>query len=220
MGLCGLIKSFLAISFLVCIVSAYIGYRELYRERLRQHSALLEVARPERLLKPKEFPASHNSKFAVFYNVYLPTDENLRQRTHHIQAEQIDQIDRVSAITNATIYYNLIGYDGRDVNFCRPKRDDISCHFMQHYKQGFEEVTLSRLHEYCILNPNNRVVYLHNKGSYSLKNTHVRRIATKAALSQECLNSRVFCNVCGTVFQTQPFLHFPATCGQLIVLTS
>ena len=68
-------------------------------------------------------------------------------------------------------------------------------------------------HGYCLQNPNDRVVYLHNKGSFSKRynQDHVRRIVTKSALSDKCLlSSRRGANVCGAIFQFQPFLHMSA----------
>ena len=72
----------------------------------------------------------------------------------------------------------------------------LECHYMDHYNQGFEEVTLSKLHDYCTDNPTHKVTYLHNKGSHNaelrqnqLRQDVWRRHGTAAALSQQCKNA-------------------------------
>mmetsp|Transcript_27776 Transcript_27776/g.46080 ORF Transcript_27776/g.46080 Transcript_27776/m.46080 type:complete len:359 (+) Transcript_27776:54-1130(+) len=138
-----------------------------------------------------------SSRNPLFYNVFFK--ENRTRNAIRIIEDQLSQI-RESNFTNATIYYNTIGFNK---TICPA---DMNCRFLNFYPKAHEEVTLHSLYEYCVDHPRERVSYLHNKGSFSQFDMKFLRIhATKAALSDKCASP---CNVCGMMFQTAPYFHF------------
>jgi len=89
------------------------------------------------------------------------------------------------------------------------------CHHLGHRTYGFEEFTLQAMYEYCLVRPQDSVVYFHNKGSFTTNkmNHRLRRHLTKAIFSRQCLNMRSF-NFCTAVFSGFPF---PQSCGNFYV---
>jgi len=104
---------------------------------------------------------------AIFYNIYV----NASERDHGIRiiTEQTQQIfqqlssRRKESEARIPLYYNMIGHNHSEP-FCP---FNMTCIFLEYYKQGFEEVTLQSLYEYCLDHPRDHVYYLHNKGSYT-----------------------------------------------------
>jgi len=90
---------------------------------------------------------------------------------------------------------------------------------MQHYPHGHEDLTLNRVHEFCVTNPDLQVIYVHTKGTFHYDGSgpgfdgqdRWRRHMTEAATSQYCLEEapRNTCNTCGMLFQPLPTEHFP-----------
>jgi hypothetical protein len=60
---------------------------------------------------------------------------------------------------------------------------------MQHYDEGFEQVTLQKFHACSSIHADHRVVYLHIKGAYHKRPTNEqwRRHMTAMVTSRECL---------------------------------
>jgi hypothetical protein len=87
------------------------------------------------------------------------------------------------------------------------------CHHLGHHTSGFEHLTLEHMHEYCRAHLSERVVYLHNKGSFHDipgLSEKWRRVLTRGAIAQECLeppDDR--CNVCGFMWYTVVTLFVP-----------
>ena len=125
----------------------------------------------------------------------------------------------------------------------------IDCRLLEHVTHGRETITLGHLHNFCTQQQNQhqpphspnqeRVVYLHSKGSFhaQLYNENWRPILTKLALSEYCLAPDTFlnqthnrttttttvCNVCGLNFFTSwtdffPGNMFAATCDYVAKL--
>ena len=82
---------------------------------------------------------------------------------------------------------------------------------IRHDEQGDEVGTLKLLWDYCQKseNPNQKVVYIHNKGSFHPRkeNDLLRQWLTRAALSEECSNMPQNCNVCSWRFSPYPHPH-------------
>jgi hypothetical protein len=164
---------------------------------------------------------SSSPPWAFFYNVYMPKDQGKGNTTlvYHILDEQLHQVADSYAANyqnkSLTVYYNTIG---QPVNqsfvqeVCHQRNPRMRCVHMEHFDQAFEEKTLARVHEYCQHNPNNRVGYIHNKGSYNSRNARNhwwRRHMTLAVTDRDCMSppdSR--CNICGLNFYALPFIHF------------
>ena len=170
----------------------------------------------EALSVPKSFPIQE-PKHVVFYNVFIPKENP--QNSIRIVREHVDQINNNATSgreelfpyqTITILYYNRIGLEQqRSLPIQCPH--GMECRFLKWYESGFEEVTLTDLHNYCRENPKDIVTYLHNKGSLHnhSSNNVLRRISTRASLSSACLRigSRK-CNVCGLQYQHHPHLHY------------
>merc|ERR1712232_1058917 len=80
---------------------------------------------------------------------------------------------------------------------------------LQHDSEGSELETLNLLWQYCQIYKEDKVVYLHSKGSYhpGRANELLRKYVTKGALSDECSNLPYQCNVCSSRFSPVPHPH-------------
>eukprot|EP00428_Durinskia_dybowskii_P009447 CAMPEP_0170286678 /NCGR_PEP_ID=MMETSP0116_2-20130129/43392_1 /TAXON_ID=400756 /ORGANISM="Durinskia baltica, Strain CSIRO CS-38" /LENGTH=251 /DNA_ID=CAMNT_0010538087 /DNA_START=135 /DNA_END=887 /DNA_ORIENTATION=+ len=161
-------------------------------------------------------PAS--SPLSIFYNVYIP-EENAT--AIQIVSEQLTQIveglRQIRGIQQAIpLRYITVGRTLADeslVSMCGNYSEQISCTHLAHFAQGHEEHTLGAMYEHCSAHPLDRVIYLHNKGSYheTIDNHHFRRHLTDAVMSNDCIEhaSSEDCNVCGLLFNPFPEPGFP-----------
>ena len=148
-----------------------------------------------------------------------------------IVREQLGQIADSYATGNSkydvTIYYNTIGSGSESKHvgeFCDELK--LRCIYMHHYDDDgrtFEEVTLSRLHDYCTDIPfkDYKVTYVHSKGSFHVRENQNwwRRYMTGAVTHEDCIEASETkgCNFCGLYFAPVPWPHmsgnmFTATC--------
>lgn len=185
---------------------------------------------------PKTLDGIKNSKRIVF--------EQLDQIDHANQIQLSKHNETLS------IYFNLIGHHSGHLNstlvvkWCT--RRNLICTFMNHHDKAMEDVTLQRVHDYCrattttgsnidddhhhhntmgmtISHP--RVVYMHNKGSYTRKppNERWRYKMTDAVSSDHCLHPEKYgsdCNLCGMFFTAERGLFmagnfWTATCDYI-----
>lgn len=163
------------------------------------------------------FSKSPETPWVLFYNVYI--DPAFPLRAHQIMEEQIGHIGGSFVASNpkkpVIVYYNSIGAELNHVSvkqMCWMK-GKIRCEFLEHFDEAFEEVTLSRVAEFCLKYPGERVTYMHNKGSLHEKegeNSYWRRSLTTAVTSLDCLKPpNGSCNVCGLLFNMLPYVHAP-----------
>ena len=161
------------------------------------------------IITDKKSDVSPSDAHAVFFNVYFSGKKETLELTKNSTYEQMEQIassyaaqhSLLSSGKRLPVYYNTLGSPnstGTMQTICQDKsiKQFLECHYMDHYNQGFEEVTLSKLHDYCTDNPTHKVTYLHNKGSHNaelrqnqLRQDVWRRHGTAAALSQQCKNA-------------------------------
>lgn len=173
------------------------------------------------------------SKWAVFYNVFLSDKPYLAGMDKQIVEEQLQQVGESFANTeeNLVVYYVSIGdkLDDEWIHQICSSKYNMTCEYRKHYDSAHEEVTLTELHEYCQMYPDQSVVYMHNKGSLHPNNKgqdRWRRTMTSASTSQMCLEPpNETCNACGLLFQPLPASHFPgniwmAKCSYIIKLLS
>jgi hypothetical protein len=174
-----------------------------------------------------------STPYAIFYNIYVDPADKLRiENALNIVEEQIAQVGKSFANHypgNRTVklYYSTVGgpiHRSWMLSLCR--MHGVDCHFLQHWNEGDEDVTLQRIHDYCGEHISNSVAYIHSKGSYHSEDmdpmwagqNRWRRHMTDAVLTKDCLEpSNSTCNVCGLLFQPIPSEHFPgnmwtATC--------
>lgn len=162
-------------------------------------------------------PVSNPPRVAIFYNIFLnPNNQTL---SYDIVKEQLHRRQQMGTAKLATLYYLTVGAP----NFTMPSSCGNNCHHIKHIEEGFEEYTLQALYEYCVARPNDRVVYLHNKGSYTNTemNHRLRRHLTKAVFSPKCLKTlHPTYNVCAAQFSGYPFAQcvgnmFAANCDYI-----
>jgi hypothetical protein len=118
-----------------------------------------------------------------------------------------------------TIFYNTIGKEGvldpaHMASICA-EHNNVLCIHLKHYNEGFEELTLQSLYDYCQYNSDSddRVVYMHNKGSYHSaygEADRLRRHLTMAVTNEMCLKPPDdSCSACGLRFFTVWSMQFP-----------
>jgi len=158
---------------------------------------------------------STSPPFAVFYNIYIPRDKGQEaiERSLAVVDDQMAQVGESYAASHqnkpVNVFFNTIGQSGILNNTYMAQvcsdRSNMRCIHMKHYDEGFEDLTLQRLYEYCHRqsDPDHRVVYMHNKGSFhpSSLNHWWRRHMTMAATNELCLNpTNLTCSTCGLIF--------------------
>jgi hypothetical protein len=158
-----------------------------------------------------DFKVHESPPFAIFYNVFVPSDQGEKgvANSLRIVQEQLRQVGSSYAASlqkQPTIFYNTLGKrDGIEAIdmqiICHD--NNLTCTHMEHYDEGFEQVTLQKVHDFCSIHKDHRVVYLHTKGAYHTRpvNEGWRRHMTAAATSTDCLAPpNNTCNLCGWVY--------------------
>lgn len=153
------------------------------------------------------------AEVAIFYNIFIPPGEE--QNALRIVKEQLDARASQKHLANTKLYYTRIG----DLNAPLP-----SCHNcveLQAVEEGNEVLTLQSMYEYCQSNVADRVIYIHNKGSFTRNpsNELLRKILTKAAFSPECSQKPLRdehneFDICSAHFTVFPIAH---TIGNIFV---
>ena len=145
---------------------------------------------------------SLNKTIKVFYNVYAkPADNSSLLRAMDYAKEQMTLL----VLPEHQVFVRSIGTQFKIQDATR----------LQHDKEGNEVGTLKLLWDHCqnsgVLISNQTVIYLHNKGSLhpTLANDLLRKWLTRAALSKECSNMPLSCNVCSWRFSPLPHPHTP-----------
>uniref|UniRef100_A0A7S4NG17 Uncharacterized protein n=1 Tax=Odontella aurita TaxID=265563 RepID=A0A7S4NG17_9STRA len=151
----------------------------------------------------------------IFYNVYIPPESAAAspEEALNVVREQMSQLDASGRARTLPVRFGLIGDESKsdDVErICRGADGARDCSRVAYEEKGNEWVTLQPLYDHCRENPSEWVTYMHNKGSFhpSPENDRMRRMITKAALSDECQTASAdVCNVCSNRFTPLPFLH-------------
>ena len=142
----------------------------------------------------------HTSHIKVFYNVYM-NPRNL-QHSNSIVKEQASYFNKHHDVFIRTIGHGLQDIEGNSTAMIKNIQQD---------DEGDELGTLTLLWQHCLTTSetDNKVIYIHNKGSlHPNKNNDVfRRFLTRGALSDECANMPETCNVCSSRFTPYPHPH-------------
>ena len=167
-------------------------------------------AKPAPLLLPSEEPTAappEPVQVTLFYNIYVPLDEAGAANALRIIEEQMTQLNDAPTFSTtyrgSTLYYNTIGNNTEATRVLMDRLcTNLVCEHMQHYDEGFEDVTLDKLYDYCHDNEESSVLYFHSKGSFHNWKDHTnenwRRHLTAAVSRDECLRPPdESCNVCG-----------------------
>lgn len=149
-----------------------------------------------------DFPPSaasdaYSDHIKVFYNVYAkPGDNSSLLRAMDYAKEQMSLL-----LPDHHVFVRSIGTQFYIQTATR----------LQHDEEGNEVGTLKLLWDHCQNSDttNQTVVYLHNKGSLhpTKANDLLRKWLTRAALSKECSNMPLSCNVCSWRFSPLPHPH-------------
>jgi hypothetical protein len=183
-------------------------------------------------------PSVRQRRSTIFFNIFIPDDGSFS-----IVSEQLNQIAESYAggyyqqggnnsvsdapLPTVHVYYLTLGADMLPESRMNNSSDlcgaypHFQCHHLGHHTNGFEAITLEHMHGYCRTHPSERVVYLHNKGSFHPVpglTDGWRQALTLGAIAKDCMeppDDR--CNVCGfmwyTVFATfVPGNMFTAKC--------
>jgi hypothetical protein len=158
-----------------------------------------------------DFKVDESPPFAIFYNIFVPSDQGEKgvANSLRIVQEQLSQVGSSYAASlqrQPTLFYNTLGKrDGIEANamqiLCHT--NNLTCTHMEHYDDGLEQVTLQKVHDFCSIHEDHRVVYLHTKGAYHPRpaNQGWRRHMTAATTSQDCLAPPDdTCNLCGSIY--------------------
>eukprot|EP00977_Amphora_coffeiformis_P007517 scaffold1640_cov161-Amphora_coffeaeformis.AAC.40 len=150
---------------------------------------------------------------AIFYHIYIPPNKGRKgiQQALDIVRGQIDQISGSGILQSnqrhLSLYFTTTGVETvakrAAEQACYEK--GLVCYWMGHWIEGQEELTLTRLYNYCQRNPDSTVSYLHTKGSYHTNKGqnhpwrfHLTKAALTCALKMKASNHN--CNVCGLQF--------------------
>jgi hypothetical protein len=153
--------------------------------------------------------------FAIFYNVYLPhkLDKEALEQSLAIVDDQMGQVGASYAASHKNkpvkVFFNTVGkrgvLDNAYMALVCSDRSNMRCMHMDHYDEGYEDLTLQRVYDYCQTHqePGQKIVYMHNKRSFHPggENHWWRRHMTLAVTDEKCLNpANNTCNTCGLVF--------------------
>ena len=159
---------------------------------------------------------STSPPFAIFYNIYIPTelDKETIEQSLAIVDDQMAQVGASYAASYknkpVNVFYNTVGKRGVLIDqymaLVCSDRSNMRCLHMDHYDEGFEDLTLQRVYDYCQTHrePGHQIIYMHNKGSFHPggENHWWRRHMTLAVTDKKCLVNPAnnTCNTCGLVF--------------------
>jgi hypothetical protein len=155
-----------------------------------------KFSRNSKEFKPTDRVSDHPpSKIPVFYNLFVKSEEDVQR----VQSIVTDQFARLNPNLHHPVYVHSIGH-------LLPLPNTT---LLGHHSEGFEDVTLHSVWDYCKFHNESKVVYLHSKGSYTPtpENEKLRRFLTFGALSESCANLPPSCNVCSTRFSPLPHPH-------------
>ena len=138
-------------------------------------------------------PTRIESQIPVFYNLFTPSQ---------------DDAEYVKTILNEQINMSLPQHKFFVLSIGIPL-DVPNVITIRHEETGNEMDTLDILWKHCDEHPQDKVVYLHSKGSYhrTSDNDRLRRFLSQGALSDECANLPDTCNVCASRMSAVPHPH-------------
>lgn len=201
-------------TLLIGLVSILIWRLATFDPLGRSTTVVTETARPwmdsEPPLPSQNRPTVDNEDEplppVVFYNFFMGDSSTSQANAARIAEEQLLQVQ--SALVSSDVRYVTIGHSKAAfavADTCA-RLDGLECRHVAHYTNGTEARTLSAMRNFCqTASDGQRVVYLHNKGSfhYSGSNENWRPMLTAAALSHHCLSAVPSqCNVCALQFHT------------------
>jgi hypothetical protein len=151
---------------------------------------------------------SWNGRIFGFFNIYKKNEASSFFRFNRIVSEQLTALDE-SGLTAASSAINVVYFGPQ------PDRYQINSTSPQHILSpnsnatGNEETTLQLLHDHCTAHPNDRVFYIHSKGTFhpSDANDRLRRSHMAAIVACWRLDGLAISDVCGLRASPLPHPH-------------
>jgi hypothetical protein len=155
------------------------------------------------------------SDVTVFYDVYIPAQLDSGDVTKEVELirQQVNSMsEAIIADSKIQVYYQTTGHESlSNMKLCADN-PQLDCHLLHHSDERYESETIRQLSRFCQANPSNRVAYVHNQIPENLQQSKLSRdirllrALTMSAVSNDCFQPQdETCNLCGLVFQTQPY---------------
>lgn len=154
------------------------------------------------VLVPGDMPASPDQRVVedpltpVFYNLYIAKNKDV-SRVKSIANEQFALLRPAQQV-----FIRSVGVPV----------DLGNATTVRHDAKGSKMETLGLLWRHCQSHADDKVVYIHSKGSFHDRggvNGRLRQFLTRGALSKECSELPATCNVCSSRFSPVPHPHTP-----------
>ena len=148
---------------------------------------------------PGEQQNNANGKITIFYNLFVANPEDI-PRVDALVREQMafwkPELHGDVKVTSLGVQLPQLPHPAK---------------LFQNQTEGSENVSLDALWQHCQDNPQDKVAYIHSKGSFHPKpqNDMLRLFLTRAAMSEECANLPATCNVCSARMSPFPHAHTP-----------
>ncbi len=153
-----------------------------------------------------------NKTISVFFNTYQRLNDTSKE-SFTVIYDQMSSLNK-GPLINSNIYYSRFGnLENWPYTKCLNK-GHRECIEIAAAQNGDELITLDYLHKFCKKNTNDRVVYIHSKGTHtrSWNNRILKKVLMKAVQSKECLykmgNNGMTCNTCSSQLSALP-PHYP-----------
>ena len=169
--------------------------RPARRPDVRRENARLDMV-PGDVSASPERRAAEDPVTPVFYNLYTAKKEDV-PRVTSIAEEQFALLR-----PGHKVFVRSIGVPVYLGNVTTVRHD----------AEGSEMETLGLLWRHCRSHADDKVVYIHSKGSFHDRrglNGKLRRFLTRGALSKECLELPATCNVCSSRLSPVPHPRAP-----------
>ncbi|CAJ1931022.1 unnamed protein product [Cylindrotheca closterium] len=146
--------------------------------------------------------ANTTTSVSVFYHLYLKDDSEIERVTDIV----LDQFQWLKQSIHNTVYVNSVGTPMPLLANLSNVSDVL---VQSHQTSGSEFITLNNIWQFCNARPSEKVAYLHSKGSFHATkvNEELRKVLSFAALSKECADLPMTCNVCSLKMSPFPHAH-------------
>lgn len=157
-------------------------------------------------------------KLSIYYHIWAPHDEPL---VRLLIDEQIKRLELHSLTNQATVNVVVVGEAAQQIANYVNKVYGIKVRKVVTQEDGWELHTLKVLHDDCLFDKDQYVMYMHTKGMQhyygSVKNTSAlsnvntwRKFMEYVCIDQwrECINDLIECDAVGMNLYKTPFVHF------------
>lgn len=171
----------------------------------------MQLSEPNPFSPLNPSPPSSPKKISVFFNTFQKVNDT--GTSYEVIYDQVKTLNQ-GLLKNSTVYYSRFGDLKLWPTTKCVNKGNRECVEIAAKEDGDESITLQHLYNFCTKNLNDRVVYIHSKGTYthSWNNRILKKILMKAVSSEACLrdmgNNGMDCNTCSSQFAGFP-AHYP-----------